>query len=278
MSTHLSKLFAVLNVVYPICFWLQPSIDHHAILSYFFPSGHSAFWGLMIMFGITQWVYPLTAIFTYYAISKLPFFKQYEIQKRDINKAETLLLDLANHKYLVSRTVVMLIAAAIFWYYDKQLTAWMANQMLNIPSTSDNVLQLIKTIVLIDTYQYLFHIMCHTKYFYFIHKEHHSVIKPSAITAIWLSIYEETIFIAPISVVPIMLFDLHFVTIMMASTIVSFHGFYEHSGYNLPFDPFQLIPFSNRSDHHDDHHHYIKGNYGLYFSFWDKVFGTEIKH
>jgi methylsterol monooxygenase len=54
---------------------------------------------------------------------------------------------------------------------------------------------------------------------------------------------------------------------------MSGHNISEHCGYDIPLNPFNLIPFSAETKHHDLHHSKIKCNYALYFTFWDRVFG-----
>jgi sterol desaturase/sphingolipid hydroxylase (fatty acid hydroxylase superfamily) len=35
-----------------------------------------------------------------------------------------------------------------------------------------------------------------------------------------------------------------------------------------------VLGWLNRSTFHNDHHRLFRGNYGLYFTFWDRVMGT----
>ncbi|KAG0296622.1 hypothetical protein BGZ98_000877 [Dissophora globulifera] len=52
----------------------------------------------------------------------------------------------------------------------------------------------------------------------------------------------------------------------------------DHCGYNLPFNPLQLI-FSNNADYHDIHHQHfgIKSNYSQPFgTTWDRILGTHM--
>lgn len=48
-----------------------------------------------------------------------------------------------------------------------------------------------------------------------------------------------------------------------------------HSGYEFPWSPFRLIPFSASSTYHDFHHSNNIGNYSSFFTFWDTVFGNN---
>jgi sterol desaturase/sphingolipid hydroxylase (fatty acid hydroxylase superfamily) len=48
--------------------------------------------------------------------------------------------------------------------------------------------------------------------------------------------------------------------------------------YEFSFCPLQLVPFSGWVDAHTFHHTYNTGNYGLYWSFWDDLMGTNVDY
>lgn len=48
-----------------------------------------------------------------------------------------------------------------------------------------------------------------------------------------------------------------------------------HSGYNIPWTPFRIIPFSSTSTFHDFHHLKNQGNFGSFFVIWDTLLGTH---
>jgi sterol desaturase/sphingolipid hydroxylase (fatty acid hydroxylase superfamily) len=52
---------------------------------------------------------------------------------------------------------------------------------------------------------------------------------------------------------------------------------YGHLGYELypaGFNKSWFGKWINTSTSHNQHHQYFKGNYGLYFTFWDRMMGT----
>jgi len=51
-----------------------------------------------------------------------------------------------------------------------------------------------------------------------------------------------------------------------------------HSGYDLPWSPFRLMPFSAGGAYHDFHHAEIVGNYSSFFTIWDTLFCTNEKY
>ena len=53
-----------------------------------------------------------------------------------------------------------------------------------------------------------------------------------------------------------------------------------HLGYEIYPKNWVRLPFlkyKTASTHHNMHHEQFNGNYGLYFTFWDKLMHTEIK-
>jgi sterol desaturase/sphingolipid hydroxylase (fatty acid hydroxylase superfamily) len=48
--------------------------------------------------------------------------------------------------------------------------------------------------------------------------------------------------------------------------------------YPAWFASHPVFKWLNTSTHHNHHHKISRGNYALYFTFWDKVMGTELMH
>ena len=48
-----------------------------------------------------------------------------------------------------------------------------------------------------------------------------------------------------------------------------------HSGYDIPLNLLNLIPFYAGSRHHDFHHMNFIGKYASTFTWWDRIFGTD---
>ena len=51
-----------------------------------------------------------------------------------------------------------------------------------------------------------------------------------------------------------------------------------HSGYDFWFMPFRYFPFRPGANVHDYHHSHNMGNYGSFFTFWDKICGTDLSY
>lgn len=50
-----------------------------------------------------------------------------------------------------------------------------------------------------------------------------------------------------------------------------------HSGYEFPFSPWRLLPLSAGQEFHNHHHLAFDGNYGSFFTIWDRIFNTTNK-
>ncbi|MBS1917977.1 MAG: sterol desaturase family protein [Bacteroidetes bacterium] len=128
-----------------------------------------------------------------------------------------------------------------------------------------------------DTYFYWAHrLMHHKKLFNLFHLVHHQSTNPSPWAAYAFHPLEA---IVEIGIYPIFLFTipihyLHFIIFFLFSIIYNVYG---HLGYELypkGFNKTVVGKWINTSVSHNQHHQYFKGNYGLYFTFWDRMMHT----
>ncbi|MDE0387470.1 MAG: sterol desaturase family protein [Rhodospirillales bacterium] len=140
------------------------------------------------------------------------------------------------------------------------------------------VFSLAVTIVLHDAYFYWTHrLMHHPRLFDRFHRLHHESHSPSpwaayafapleaVIQAMFLTIL---IFILPLHVTVIYLFMLH----MIVRNVIG------HSGFELfprGMPGHAVFGVLTTITHHDLHHSSNGSNYGLYFTWWDRLAGTE---
>lgn len=128
-----------------------------------------------------------------------------------------------------------------------------------------------------DTYFYWMHrLMHHPRVFKLVHLIHHKSTNPSPFAAYAFhpleAIVEAGIFLVFVFTIPVHLFHLLFFFLFM---IV--YNVYGHLGWELypkGFSRHWLGKWINTSVNHNQHHQYFKGNYGLYFLFWDRMMGT----
>lgn len=137
---------------------------------------------------------------------------------------------------------------------------------------------LVLSLVIHDTYFYWMHrIMHHKSIFRLAHVVHHQSVNPSPWTSYSFHIVEA---IAEGGVLPILAFTLPMHTdVLILFTVVSlFINVYGHLGYEIMpkwVRNSYLFEVINTSVHHNLHHSKFKGNYGLYFRWWDRIMKTE---
>lgn len=128
-----------------------------------------------------------------------------------------------------------------------------------------------------DTYFYWAHrLMHHKKLFCIFHLVHHKSVNPSPWAAYSFhpleALVEAGIFLIFLFTIPIHL--LHLVIFFFLMIVYNVYG---HLGYELypkGFNKNRFGKWINTSVNHNQHHQYFKGNYGLYFTFWDRAMGT----
>ncbi len=128
-------------------------------------------------------------------------------------------------------------------------------------------------LVLYETYYYWLHRWMHTpRIFKHIHKAHHTSVKPTVFTA--FSFHPLEAFFQFI-VFAILIFVLPIHPAMMAAvfTILTVFAVVNHSGHEVYSSSIQKHIIG--SSHHDLHHKELRTNFGLNFTWWDKIIGTE---
>ena len=139
-------------------------------------------------------------------------------------------------------------------------------------------LSILLAILLHDTYFYWTHrLMHHRRLFRLFHRTHHLSHNPTPWASYAFSpmeafvqavIFPLTVFIMPIQPVA-------FVVFMAWQLIFNIAG---HTGYE--YNPRRFMKswvryFINTPTNHIMHHEKLRGNYGLYFNFWDRLMRTN---
>lgn len=131
--------------------------------------------------------------------------------------------------------------------------------------------------VMHDTYFYWTHrLMHHPKVFKIVHLVHHKSTNPSPWAAYAFHPFE-AVMEAAIAAIFLFTIPIHPMHLGIFFLFMIIYNVYGHLGYELYpkwFSRHWLGKWINTSVNHNQHHQFFKGNYGLYFLFWDRMMGT----
>jgi sterol desaturase/sphingolipid hydroxylase (fatty acid hydroxylase superfamily) len=136
-------------------------------------------------------------------------------------------------------------------------------------------------ILLHDAWFYFTHryVMHHPRLFNLIHSVHHRSVDPSPFAAFSFhpleALIETGVYVVFAFLFPVNLWALYvWQVFQMAFNVIG------HLGYEIyprGFNTHRLFKWKTPSLHHNLHHSHFSGNYGLYFTWWDRIFRTEFK-
>jgi Delta7-sterol 5-desaturase len=132
-------------------------------------------------------------------------------------------------------------------------------------------------LIIHDTYFYFTHrMMHHPRLFSFFHLIHHKSTNPSPWASFSFNPLEAVVESGIIYVFAFTI-PVHYAHIFVFLIFMTAYNVYGHLGYELypkGSNKHWLGKWFNTSVNHNMHHQYFKGNYGLYFTFWDRVMHT----
>ena len=140
------------------------------------------------------------------------------------------------------------------------------------------ILSVVVMILLHDAWFYFTHrFMHHPKIYKYVHKVHHESIDPSPFAA--FSFHPlEGIIDAGIFVIFAFAFPVHLIALwawQLVHVVLNITGHLGYEIYPKGFNKHWLFRFKAPSTHHNMHHEKFNGNFGFYFTWWDKIFKTE---
>jgi lathosterol oxidase len=132
-------------------------------------------------------------------------------------------------------------------------------------------------ILMHDTYFYWLHRLMHSPWlFKMVHLAHHKSTNPSPWAAYAFhpleAIAESLIFVIFLFAIPV--HSIHLTLFFVSSLLYNVYGHLGFEVYPKGFNKHWLGKWINTSTCHNQHHQYFKGNYGLYFTIWDRLMGT----
>jgi sterol desaturase/sphingolipid hydroxylase (fatty acid hydroxylase superfamily) len=143
-----------------------------------------------------------------------------------------------------------------------------------VPDAFTIVFQLLAGLLMFETMFYWGHRLQHLRYYRY-HKIHHEAQQPFAGSAVWGHALDGILTSILPGLLPACVLQMHYFTLLIWIFVHSVQSYYDHSGYEFPWCPFQTIPFSGYTRQHWFHHSHNSGNYGLYWDFWDRWMGTD---
>lgn len=125
-----------------------------------------------------------------------------------------------------------------------------------------------------DTFYYWLHRFLHRRNLYRYHVIHHSSRRPSAWTSFAFHPVE-AIFQAAVIPVLVLFIPIHWIVLCLVLLVMAMFGVTNHLGYEIYPESLEKRFYLITASHHQKHHQYPTRNYGLFFTFWDKIMGTE---
>jgi len=180
---------------------------------------------------------------------------------------------------VISTAIFAFFGAVTYWLWLNNLTAIYLN-----PSTFGYwylPISLVIILLLHETYYYWLHRAMHfPKIFRIVHRVHHQSINTTPWTAFsfhpWESMLEALIIPIILLLLPVNIYVLLFYLIFMTLSSVVNH--LDIEVYPVYFRKSTFGKLWIDATHHHYHHKEFNTNYGLYFTFWDKIMGTQSKN
>ncbi|MGB5077157.1 MAG: sterol desaturase family protein [Sphingorhabdus sp.] len=130
-----------------------------------------------------------------------------------------------------------------------------------------------------DTWFYWTHRLMHQPYWFKLaHAVHHASRPPTVWAAMSFHPWEA---LTGALVIPLLVFviPIHISALGVVLAIMTIMGITNHMGWEI--FPHRLVngllgKALITATHHQKHHDVYRGNYGLYFRFWDKICGTDV--
>ncbi|PTM08205.1 MAG: sterol desaturase [Bacteroidetes bacterium] len=136
------------------------------------------------------------------------------------------------------------------------------------------VLSVFLMIIIHDMYSYWIHRLIHHKLlFKYVHLLHHKFKNPSPWSAFAFHPFESLL---TLGIIPVVMFLIpwHNLALIIFITIIIAYDTFVHLGYDIK--QLKVFKWQNTPKDHDVHHRNSKYNFGLYFTYWDRLMGTYL--
>ena len=137
------------------------------------------------------------------------------------------------------------------------------------------------TVLVHDAYFYFIHRLMHVKPIYErVHKVHHTFTNPTPFAAYAFHPLEAALEFG-IAVVLVLVMPIHIIVLLTFVVYMLTMNSLAHLGFEFFPKGFARHPIGKwflTATHHNIHHRTFRYNYGFYFTFWDRVLGTNHPH
>lgn len=174
----------------------------------------------------------------------------------------------------LSSLVFTCFSAGCFWAYQQDLTK-IYDDVWAYPIWYLCISPVVM-LLLYETYYYWLHRAMHIPGIYkIVHHAHHQSMHPTVFTSFCFhpleAILQFLFFPLLILFIPV-----HYVVLLIVLMVMTCSAIINHSGVEIIHKKFLLNHFIGAT-HHDLHHTEFKTNFGLYFTWWDRLMKTESK-
>jgi len=230
-----------------------------------------SFLGIAVTVAVRYFILALIAFLVFYVVRRKAW--RYKKIRHAFPKLNDYLREIGSSAITI--LIFALVGYMVFFTSFRSYTQVYNN--ISAHSTTYFIFSVLLSFIVHDTYFYWVHrLMHHPAVFRFVHKVHHLSTNPSPWAALAFHPVEAVLEAAIIVVIAV-LFPVHPFALAIFLILMMAYNVYGHLGYELyprGFSKTRIGKWINTSISHNQHHHFFKGNYGLYFLWWDRWMGT----
>jgi Delta7-sterol 5-desaturase len=208
----------------------------------------------------------------------IKLFWNFGLSRRKIQARLASSADVTREILTSLRTAILFSLTGVGIMYGAMYGVFTVYTDFNTHGTGYLALSLLGIILAHDTYFYWAHRMMHLPRLYpYFHRTHHRSVTPTPFAAYAFDI-PEALVMAAFTPLWLLVVPMHALGLFLFMAFMIVRNVMGHSGVELmprALADSRLFGWINASTHHDLHHQSFRYNYGLYFTWWDRLMGTE---
>lgn len=208
-----------------------------------------------------------------------PFFERYKVHDKEWPWKR----NLSEWQKTIKETILYLFVNHMFFLPLMLLPSYIKNESFarvdfeSLPGHLEVIAHTVFFMIVEDTSFYWGHRFLHMDFIYpYIHKIHHKYVNTVSISSEFAHPIEFMFTNLLTTGLGMVLLGkrTHLFTYLMWVVLRIAETTDGHCGYEFSWSPFRLLPMSAGSEYHNYHHLAFKGNYGSFFTVWDRVCNT----